>query len=197
MVRRVHVFDPPDRFVADAVGRPGQRTFYLQARKAGSVVTVVLEKVQVAVLAERMAALLGELRRRGLELPEEPPGGDDRAPLDEPLAEAFRAGTLTLAWDGRAEELVVEARAMTDDEGEEGESEAVARRDVEGASEIDDADPNGPDLIRVRITPTVALAFVRRALGAVTAGRPPCPICGQPLDPQGHFCPRRNGSFAN
>ena len=74
MPRRMFVFDPPDRFVAGTVGQPGQRTFFLQARKAGQVVSVVLEKVQVAVLAERLDALLDELESTGVAVPAEGQG---------------------------------------------------------------------------------------------------------------------------
>ncbi len=75
MSRHVYDFDPPDRFIADAVGRPGQRIFYLQARRGPTIVTVALEKVQVAVLAERMGSLIDELRGTGLSIPEDPPPG--------------------------------------------------------------------------------------------------------------------------
>ena len=94
------VFDPPDRFVAGTVGQPGQRTFFLQARKAGQVVSVVLEKVQVAALAERLDALLDELESQGVAASLGPVGGGiDSEPLDEPINETFRATTLTLGWD--------------------------------------------------------------------------------------------------
>ena len=182
MSRRILVFDPPDRFVAGAVGQPGQRTFYLQARQGDTVVSVVLEKTQVAALADRLAALLDELRRRGMAIPTAASvATEDSAPLDEPLTEEFRAGTLSIGWDTRVEDIIVEARALADD----------------GEEEADDDDPNGPDLLRVRLTPTAALGFIQRAERLVTAGRLPCPWCGQPLDPQGHFCPRRNGGRAN
>ena len=109
MPRRRYIFDPPERFVAGTVGEPGDRTFFLQARDGGRVVSIVLEKVQVAVLAERLGDLLDELERRGVEgLDEALP--EDAAPLDEPLVQAFRAGSLTLGWDGGAERILVEAR---------------------------------------------------------------------------------------
>src|SRR3989304_5936923 len=98
--RRAFVFDPPDRFVAGTVGEPGSRTFFLQAREGTRVVSVVLEKTQVAVLAERLGSLLLELDQRGLAELAEVKLPDDVAPLDEPLNEAFRAGTLTLGWGG-------------------------------------------------------------------------------------------------
>ena len=186
MARRILVFDPPDRFLAGTVGRPGQRTFYLQARQGDRLASVVLEKVQVAALADRLGVLLEELRGRGLSIPAEAPEErGDTAPFEEPLSEEFRAGTLSLAWDTRTEEIVVEARAVTDaDEDDEDD-------------EVDDDDPDGPDLLRVRLTPTAALVFIAGAQRVVASGRPPCPWCGQPLDPHGHFCPRRNGGRAN
>ena len=81
---------------------------------------------------------------------------------------------------------MLEARELTEDE------EAIDEADL-----ADDEDEDGPDLLRVRITPAAARAFVARALRVVAAGRPPCPLCGQPLDPQGHLCPRRNGHRLN
>src|SRR5918995_5154749 len=99
MPRRRYIFDLPDRFVTGTIGDPGQRTFFLQAREGGRVVSVALEKVQVAVLADRLGQLLIELERRGIapEL-ESPPETQDPSAHDEPLNEAFRAGALTLGW---------------------------------------------------------------------------------------------------
>ncbi|MEP6639582.1 MAG: DUF3090 domain-containing protein [Chloroflexota bacterium] len=188
MPRRRYLFDPPERFVAGTVGRPGDRTFFLQARDGRRVVSILLEKVQVAVLADRLGDLLSELERRGVEAAAEAERAvheDDTGPLDEPLNEAFRAGSLTLGWDGDAERVLVEARAQSDD-GEEID-----------ADEDDDEDEDGPDLLRVRMTADAARSFVARASRIVGAGRPPCPLCGAPLDPQGHICPRRNGHFIN
>src|SRR3954470_19345018 len=99
MPRHRYLFDPPERFVAGTVGQPGDRTFFLQARDGPRVVSVVLEKVQVAVLADRLRDLLSEIERRGVEPAEVAPPtslAEDTGPLDEPLNEAFRAGSLTL-----------------------------------------------------------------------------------------------------
>ncbi len=189
MSRRIYDYGLPDRFVAGTVGQPGSRTFFLQAKRGSSLVSVVLEKVQVQVLAERMALLLAEVSRRGVRVPEALlPGDDDTAPLDEPLVEAFRVGMMTLAWDGESDEIVVEARAQVEEDEDDDEEE-----DEDEELELSDDDPDGPDLLRVRLTPTRARAFAERSLRTVAAGRPPCPICGQPLDPSGHLCPRRNG----
>jgi uncharacterized repeat protein (TIGR03847 family) len=191
MARRRYLFDPPERFVAGTVGQPGDRTFFLQARDGGRIVSVVLEKVQVAVLAERIGHLLEELDRRGIpgahEVVDADLGDDDidLGPLDEPLREAFRAGSLTLGWDGGADRVLIEARAQ----GEDGESI--------DPDEDDDEDEDGPDLLRVRITMDAARAFVDRSTRIVSSGRSPCPLCGAPLDPRGHICPRRNGHYVN
>ncbi|HSW41517.1 MAG TPA: DUF3090 family protein [Patescibacteria group bacterium] len=197
MSRRIFDFGHPDRFLAGTVGRPGDRTFFLQARRGSALVSVVLEKIQVQVLAERMTLLLAEVARRGVRVPEAlGPGDDDTAPLDEPLVEAFRVGTMTLAWNGESDEIVVEARArpeVDDDEDDEDDDAEDEDDDEEEAIELSDDDPDGPDLLRVRLTPTRARAFAEGALRTVAAGRPPCPLCGLPLDPTGHLCPRRNG----
>lgn len=178
--RQVFSFDPPDRFVAGTVGQPGERTFYLQASAGGRTVSVALEKVQVAVLAERLDELLAEARRRGAgDVPVSAPKElEDTAPLDTPVEEEFRVGSMGLAWDGDSEQVVVEALAQTD-----GEVEVEPLEDSE----------EGPDTLRVRISAEAARAFIKRAQRVVAAGRPPCPLCGLPLDPEGHICPRQNG----
>ena len=203
MARRTYLFDPPERFIAGTVGQPGNRTFFLQARTGSRVVSVSLEKVQVAAVAERLGHLLFELDQRGLvELGADRPA-EDAAPLDEPLAEAFRAGTLTLGWDGGRERILIEARAISDEdeEADEDEEEEEGVEDEAMAAAIEtflaDDDPDGPDLLRVHLTAEAARAFVERAVRVVRSGRPPCPLCGNPLDPQGHICPRRNGQYVN
>jgi len=191
MPRRRFLFDTPERFVAGTVGEPGNRTFYLQARDGSRIVSVAVEKVQVAVLAERLGDLLDELERRGIEGAEDDDEvtGDAR-PLDEPINEAFRAGVLSLGWDTADDLVLLEAREITEaEENEEEEAETEAFED-------DDSE-DGPDLLRVRVTPAYAREFIAGALRVLAAGRPPCPLCGQPLDPQGHLCPRRNGHLLN
>ncbi|MGZ6792530.1 MAG: DUF3090 domain-containing protein [Mycobacteriales bacterium] len=182
MPRQLHVFDPPERFVAGTVGQPGDRTFYLQASGHGRTVSVALEKVQVQVLADRLEELLDTVRRStDADVPAVAPRElEDTAPLDAPVEEEFRVGTMGLAWETDGERLVVEALAQPEDE---------AQAAVEPLSDDDE----GPDALRVRLTAEMARAFVTRALRVVAAGRPPCPLCSLPLDPEGHICPRQNG----
>jgi uncharacterized repeat protein (TIGR03847 family) len=185
MTRRRFLFDSPDRFVAGTVGEPGNRTFFLQARDGTRIVSVALEKVQVAALAQRLTELLDELDRRGVEGADADQPVDTLLPvLDEPINEAFRVGTLSMGWDTQDELVLVEAREIleADDEAEEDDPEG-----------FDDEDEDGPDFLRVRLDPLAVRTFIAQALRLIGAGRPPCPLCGQPLDPQGHLCPRRNG----
>ncbi len=182
MPRVVHVFRQPDRFIAGTVGEPGERTFYLQAIEEARMVSVMLEKQQLTVLAERISALLVELSRRfGPEVPEENTEEDneDNDPLAVPLEEEFRVGTMGLGWDGETRSVVVELLAVTEEE-------------VDESIVLDDAE-EGPDALRVFLSPVQAQAFASRAERVVSAGRPPCPLCAGPLDPDGHVCPRQNG----
>ncbi|MEU8174863.1 DUF3090 domain-containing protein [Microbispora hainanensis] len=177
-------YDPPDRFVAGAVGQPGARAFFLQARGQGRITTVALEKFQVAVLADRLDELLDEvLRRSGGRAPVPamaPAELADEGPLDLPIDEDFRVGTMALAWDPETAQVIIEAQEAT--EGDEEEEEEPP---------LDDRPE--PAVLRVRISAAAARAFSRRALDVVAAGRPPCPLCGRPLDPEGHICVRLNG----
>ena len=181
----VYTYDSPDRFVAGTVGEPGQRTFYLQASASGRVTSVVVEKFQVSLLAERIEELLDELLRstggQGSVPAAAPAALTDDGPLDLPLTEDFRVGAIALAWDSDGDRVVIEAQE---------ESETP----VEPLSE--DIPVDGPGVLRVRISPSAARAFAQRALSLVAAGRPPCPLCGLPLDANGHVCPRQNGHRA-
>ena len=134
---QVFSFEPPERFVAGTVGVPGERTFFLQARGSGRLVSVVLEKVQVTLLAQKLEELLAEAHRRfGVDVPEDA-DGDDNEPLDTPLDEEFRVGTLGLSWDGDTSTVVIEAIAV-------GEYEAEEPTEAELAT---------LDRLRVRLTP--------------------------------------------
>ncbi|MDA2804876.1 DUF3090 family protein [Nocardiopsis suaedae] len=185
----LYLYDPPNRFVAGTVGQPGERTFFLQASGGGRITSVVLEKAQVSALAERVEELLEEVRVRfGDPLPEASEnGGDvDDAPLEQPIDEDFRVGTLALAWDAEASRVIIEAQEAV----QEADGESEEQGEVEVFSETE---PTDRDVLRVHLTPSAARAFAGRAMRVVAAGRPNCPLCGRPLDPAGHICPRQNG----
>ena len=177
----VSEFDPPDRFVAGTVGPPGQRTFFLQASEGRRLASVSLEKQQVSVLADRINDMLDSYAGGA--------GGDhaaaaveDNAPLDTPIEDEFRVNTLSLGWDEDRQVVVIECLDRDPDE--------VTIEEDEGASGLL---PDEPRLIRVVLPPARARAFARRCQAVVSAGRPPCPFCGGPLEVDGHICPRANG----
>lgn len=181
MARVIHVFRQPDRFVAGTVGEPGDRTFYLQATEDTRTISVTIEKQQVSVLAERLSSLLEEIASRfDAEVPDEAPDELlDNDPLSVPVEEEFRVGTMGLGWDAETQAVVIELLAVT--EGE-----------VDETVVLDDTE-EGPDAVRVFLSPAAARAFASRADRVVGAGRKPCPLCGEPLDLAGHICPRQNG----
>lgn len=219
----VHSYVPPERFVVGTVGQPGSRTFFLQARSGSRITSVSLEKQQVVALAERMDQLLDELLAQGTSrtpVPAVTPLAlDDSEPLEQPLVEEFRAGTMTLSWDESDESVVVEVFPIEledeageggeeSDESEEGEFEAF--REGMGALEEEALPPGLADdlaealadalneeehdeMLLVRMPAAQARAFAQRAKRVVDAGRPSCPFCGNPIDPSGHLCVRANG----
>src|SRR5260370_31323034 len=178
----VYTFDPPERFGAGTVGEPGQRAFYLQATASGRVTSVALQKGQVSQLAERLDELLDEVLRRtggSAAIPAVAPAAlADDGPLEQPLMEDFRVGAIALAWDGDSERVIIEAQELSDEP-------------IEPLAE--DLPEGGPAILRVTITAAAPRAVARRALQLVVQGRPPCPLCGLPLDASGHICPRQNG----
>jgi len=178
MSRIVHVFDNPERFVVGTVGVPGDRTFFLQARIGNRMVSVSLEKEQVALLADRLNELLDQVEvAEGVDAQHFGPA--DLEPLDNPISEEFRVGTLALGWNSTSQQVIIEAHAVTEF--------------FEDVPDLEEESEDGPDVVRVRISGGYARGFAQRALSVVSAGRPPCPLCQQPLDPRGHICPRSNG----
>ncbi len=182
----VHRYEAPDRFVAGTVGLPGERTFFLQAREGNRITSVACEKQQVSVLAEHLDKVLDEVTRRSAgEVKVPPPAttASDTDPLDAPISEEFRVGTMTIAWDPTIDRIVIELFATVDAEEETDEPEAV----------VETEEPEADEVFVVKITASYARDFVARAQALVAAGRPPCPFCMQPIEPGGHICPRANG----
>jgi uncharacterized repeat protein (TIGR03847 family) len=167
------VFDlnPVDRITADAIGQPGQRVFYLQARKGRRLVTLICEKEHVRGLAVAIEQLLLSLVEGDADVVAEPdPIVLEGMDLEVPLEPVFRVGQVNLGYDEASERLVVIA--------------------YEALEEGDDATPS---VARFWATPAQMRAFSIHGQEVVARGRPICAMCGQPMDPEGHFCPRRNG----
>ena len=186
----VHRYDAPDRFVAGTVGQPGERTFFLQAREGNRMTSVVCEKQQVSVLAEHLDRVLDEVQRRSAGQVDVPPASStarDTDPLDAPINEEFRVGTMTIAWDPSIDRIVIELFSNVDVDDEERPEETSSP----AAEEPDEIEAD--EVFVVKITASYARDFVARAQALVAAGRPSCPFRLQPIDPQGHICPRANG----
>ncbi len=188
----VHRFDPPERFVPGTVGEPGQRTFFLQARAGSQLTSVSLEKRQVEILGQRVAELLDELvasaGATGIVPALTPVAMIDNEPLEQPIEEEFRAGTITLSWDTDDERVVIEVFPVVEIEVdlpvEAAEQELI---------DLPIEEPEPEELLLVRMPAAMARLFAARAESVVAAGRAPCPFCGGPMDAQGHLCPRANG----
>lgn len=175
MLATVHDFDWPDRTVVGTVGPPGSRTFYLQVRLGRKMMSVALEKEQSALLADKIDELLNELMAQDdnvFNVPSDvPPELIDSAPLEQPVDEEFRARSMVLRWDPTTAVVVIEAYPFADPD--------------EGDFVAESLNMKG---IRARLPVGAARAFARRTHQVVREGRPICPMCGQPMDPQGHIC---------
>jgi uncharacterized repeat protein (TIGR03847 family) len=169
----------PDYFTTGAVGQPGQRVFYLQGRQDRTVLTLKVEKEQIAALADYVAGLLAKLPEPGTVTTD--------LPLLVPVEPVWSVGALGLGYDEGSDRLVVVANEATEREEEEDGEEGSTEEATEGGEAVEGA------TARFLITRAQASAFVERARSLVRAGRPVCPMCSQPKDPEGHVCPRSNG----
>ena len=164
-------FGRPDLFTCGAVGEPGQRVFYLQARQDGDLLTLRLEKQQVAALATYLEGILSDTGG--------PPTLDPAVPLDlvVPLEEDWVVGSMAIGVEEDADRILVVAEELVADESDP--LTAVA-----GSG-------------RFHLSRAQAGAFVPHAQALVSSGRPLCDLCGGPIDPDGHICPRKNGHGAH
>ena len=169
--------NPVDHLIADAVGEPGQRTFFLQGRAEGELIAVVLEKQEVSNLAISMLQLLEELEEKYPDLAPLPKAKKQILYPEQPVDPKFRVGQLIIGYDEESDMVWLIAKALVIKE-----SGAVA-------------DPNEEEVPSVRF---VASRMQMRnmsehALEVVSKGRPTCPLCNRPIDRGGHFCPRTDG----
>lgn len=179
MPTRVHEFNWPDRAVIGTIGLPGARTFYLQVRSGTQVVSIALEKEQSALLAEKIDEILDQLATvegNPFSVPTStPPELVDNDQL-EAVQEYFRTGTMSLGWDPTTAQIVIEAYPLTDVDADDDDDWRA-----------EDAADEGEKLL-LRIPVGTARAFSKRTREVVGAGRPMCPLCGYPIDSDGHIC---------
>jgi uncharacterized repeat protein (TIGR03847 family) len=179
MPSRVHEFAWPDRVIVGTIGVPGARTFYLQVRAGKQLVSVAMEKQQAALLAEKVDEILDQL----ITVEGNPFSVPTGTPLElvdndqlEAVQEQFRTGAMTLGWDPTTAQVVIEAYPVTDADADENDESL----DEDGANE--------PEMLLVRMPVGTARAFAKRTREIVGAGRPTCPLCGYPMDADGHIC---------
>ncbi len=166
--------DDVDGLGAGAVGEPGQRAFYIQARTEHTQLTVLVEKQQVEMLANEAVAFLDHLADEYPELPIDVPMMQTQ--LREPTVPLFRARLIGLGFDTERELVLLELREHAEDD------EAAAEGTVEDEGYV----------ARIYATRAQVRAMAARGVEAVSGGRPPCPLCDMPMDPSGHQCPRWN-----
>ena len=178
----VHDFAWPDRVVIGTVGQPGSRSFYLQVRTGGQIVSIALEKQQSALLAEKVDEILDELIRgegNPFSVPVSTPMElVDNDPLEQPVEEQFQTGALGLGWDPSTAQIVIEAYPYV---------EADDTIPVDFAADPGMVEP--AEMLLVRMPVGTARAFAKRTREVVGAGRPICVLCGTPIDADGHVCP--------
>lgn len=183
----VHELDWPDRIVIGTIGDPGERTFYLQARAGRRIVSITLEKQQSAALAEKIDELLDQLMATDgnpFSVPATTPIElVDNDPLEQPVDEQFRTGGISLGWDYATAQIVIEAFPII-------EIEIDADTDFES---LDSIEVEPPEMLLVRMPVGTARAFAKRTLEVVGAGRPLCPFCAEPMDPDNHSCALPDG----
>ena len=176
----LRTFRDVSRFTVGTVGEPGDRTFFLQLRSGNALISTSLEKSQVAAISERLQYMLKEIRQVH-PLSPRPQLQRDSLPLENPVFDEFRVGSIAIFYDEESEKIQIDLRELN------------LGDDDEINDEIDDDFPQSAEIIRLFISPTQALSFHDRAELIIAAGRQPCPFCGLPIDPQGHLCARANG----
>jgi uncharacterized repeat protein (TIGR03847 family) len=184
--------DHVDRITAGAVGEPGERTFFLQAREGDRLVTILVEKEQVELLGTSILEILATV---GRETGEGPPS--DELGLEPPLEPLWRAGRLSIGYAEERDLMLLEIEELVE------EDETAPQEQPEGGGEGQPEEPfdSGPAAdeglaparLRLWATREQMLALARHGATVAARGRPKCRYCGNPIDPQGHMCPAMNG----
>ena len=185
-----------DSLGAGAVGDPGEREFFLQARTESAQLTVLVEKEQVALLATEAVAFLDRIAE---DYPEEGSTVSEpitrQAGLREPTVPLFRARLIGLGFDPDRELVLIELRERSSEDEEEGDALTSAAGDEAEVPDPAGADPAEDEegyVARIYATRPQVRAMAAKGAEAVAAGRPLCPLCDMPMDPSGHRCPRWN-----
>ncbi|MGP4031457.1 DUF3090 domain-containing protein [Pseudarthrobacter sp. 1C304] len=179
MPTRVHEFAWPDRVVVGTIGVPGARTFYLQVSAGTQIVSIALEKQQAALLAEKIDEILDQLGTVEGN-PFSIPTGIPLELVDndelETVQEQFRAGAMSLGWDPTTAQVLIEAYPIADVDPDDDDEP------------LDEGGADASEMLLVRMPVGTARAFAQRTREIVGAGRPACPLCGYPMDADGHTC---------
>lgn len=188
--------NPVIHITTDAIGQPGQRVFYIQGRTDDRVVTVIVEKVQIQTLALGVEDFLSEIQQRYPDLTPISPSYDEALMhIQPPVDPLFRVGELGLAYDADHDLAVLVVREIqTGEAGGEGEMEGEAEVETPLETSLETSETEEEtSVVRFWCTRSQLYAVGRWGLEVSGRGRPVCPYCGQPMDPSGHFCPKRNG----
>ncbi|NOY98009.1 MAG: DUF3090 domain-containing protein [Chloroflexi bacterium] len=164
--------DPVERITADAIGKPGQRVFYLQAQQEARTITILIEKIQLQSLAIGVEKFLAEIHRQNPDLSDAP--GDyteEQMHINPPVEPLFHAGEIGLGYDQERDRVVLIAHELP----------------------LGETEPDEPAVVRFWCTRSQARALARWGAEVVQRGRPICSQCGAPMEPEGHFCPKKNG----
>ncbi len=176
MVNFAYDLNPVQHIIADAVGEPGKRTFFLQGRSGSQLISLVLEKQEVANLAISVLQLLEELEEKYPDLP--PVTGKKKTLFAEsPVEPVFRVGQLMVGYDEEDDKIWVIAKALI----------------LTESGSIVDPESDEVPAVRFVATREQMRALSEHALEVIAKGRPTCPLCGRPIDREGHFCPRSDG----
>jgi uncharacterized repeat protein (TIGR03847 family) len=159
-----------DKITAGAVGEPGERTFFIQARSGDRLVTVTVEKEQVELLSSSILEILANV---DLETGTGP--SEEELELEPPIEPLWRAGRLSIGYAEERDLMLLELEESVPEAEETGE------------------DAPDPDRVRVWATREQMLALSRQGASVAARGRPRCQFCGNPIDPEGHMCPAMNG----
>jgi uncharacterized repeat protein (TIGR03847 family) len=163
---------PVTHIMADAIGPPGNRVFYLQGWQEDKTITLIVEKVQIQSLAVGLEQFLSEIQEKFPELTEASAEfNEEKMHINPPVDPIFRVGELGLGYDAENDLLVLVAREMV----------------------AEDQDQEEGGVVRLWCTRSQLRALTHWGLEIASRGRPLCPQCGEPIDPEGHFCPKKNG----